>query len=254
MPSPSPAPATPSATVMLVRDRPDFEVLMVRRHHEIEFASGALVFPGGKVEAGDGDPGWAAHLDDAGGLDAPERALRICAIREAFEESGVLAAHGAGAVTEAAAAARAEVAAGETAFRNLVAALGVRLDLGAMTLFAHWITPSAMKKRFDTRFYLLTAPEDQIAACDGHETVDAEWIAPARALALGESGERTILFPTRLNLTLLAQSDSVADAVRATGRRKVVPIEPTLSRDADGRPVVSIPADVGYGEVGPHRP
>ncbi len=252
----TPAPAKPSATVMLVRDAPGFEVLMVRRHHEIEFASGALVFPGGKVEAADGEEAWGPDAIGWDALAPTERAFRICAVREAFEESGILIARHpsdpAHPIGPRAAAGRDAVARGEVGFRDFVAGLGLRLDLGAMMPFAHWITPAAMAKRFDTRFYLMTAPPDQIAACDGCETIDAEWIAPAKALRLREAGERTIVFPTRLTLGRLAESTSVAEALAGAAARPLVAIEPTVTRTADGL-LVSIPADAGYGPVAPQR-
>lgn len=251
-----PAPALPSATVMLVRDTPRFEVLMVQRHHQIDFASGALVFPGGKLEQGDGDHGWLPLVTGAEHLSDIERGLRICAIREAFEESGILLAEDEGDVADPievrAAAGRDDVAAGRIGFREFIAELGLKLDLSAMTSFAHWITPAIMKKRFDTRFYLMAAPADQVAACDGYETVDAQWIAPDEALRLQEAGERTIIFPTRLNLKLLAASTSTAEALASAASREIRPIEPTVTQQ-DGQHVVSIPADVGYGSVAPER-
>ena len=251
-----PVPALLSATVMLVRDTPRFEVLMVRRHHEIEFASGALVFPGGKVEPADAEAAWADYVVAPEGLFDNERALRICAIREAFEESGILLAHDPAAPELTlechAADHRAAVSRGELGFRKLIGQLGLKLDLNALKLFAHWITPAAMKKRFDTRFYLMAAPADQAATCDGCETVDAEWIAPAEALRLREAGQRTIVFPTRLNLALLGQSRSVAEAMTVARTRQVMTIEPAVEKVADGM-LVSIPPDAGYGAVAPQR-
>src|ERR1700756_2165729 len=82
----------PAATILLLRDDPAFEVLMVKRHHQIDFASGALVFPGGKSHAGDHDPAWAAHVLGWEAYDAEQRGLRIAAIREVFEEAGILLA------------------------------------------------------------------------------------------------------------------------------------------------------------------
>ena len=256
VPMSDPAPALPSATVMLVRDAPRFEVLMVQRHHQIEFASGALVFPGGKLEDSDRDRAWLAHVTGAEDLVESERALRICAIREAFEESGILLAEDEGDVADPievrAAAGRDDVASGRVAFRDFVAGHRLKLDLAAMAPFAHWITPALMKKRFDTRFYLMAAPSDQVAACDGYETVDALWIAPAEALRLQEAGERTIVFPTRLNLKLLATATSTADALAGAASRDVRPIEPDV-KDEGGQYTVSIPDDVGYGAVPPQR-
>lgn len=251
-----PAPAFPSATVMLVRDVPRFEVLMVRRHHQIEFASGALVFPGGKLEEADRDAAWMPHLEGAEGLSDMERALRICAIREAFEESGILLAGdrpgAADAIETRAAAGREDVAAGRVGFREFVAELGLVLDLAGMTRFAHWITPPEMKKRFDTHFYLMAAPSDQVAACDGYETVDAEWVPPTEALRLGAAGERTIVFPTRLNLQLLAGSASAVEAMARAASRDVQPIQPDVTV-IDGRFMVSLPESAGYGPVPPER-
>ena len=84
----APAPVRPAATIMLLRDQPSFEVLMVKRHHQIDFASGALVFPGGKTHAGDHDLGWADRSIGWDDFPVIERELRIAAIREAYEEAG----------------------------------------------------------------------------------------------------------------------------------------------------------------------
>lgn len=94
----------------------------------------------------------------------------------------------------------------------------------------------------------MTAPANQVAACDGHEAVDAEWIAPAEALRLAETGERTIICPTRMNLMLWAQARSAADAVARAKTRPLVTLLPELV-ERDGRPLLKIPADAGYGAV-----
>ena len=91
----------PAATILLLRDDPSFEVLMVKRHHQIDFASGALVFPGGKTHAGDHDPAWADHTTGWEHFDAEQRGLRIAAIREVFEEAGILLASGPGGALQA---------------------------------------------------------------------------------------------------------------------------------------------------------
>jgi 8-oxo-dGTP pyrophosphatase MutT (NUDIX family) len=246
----------PAATVLLVRDKPDFEVLMVKRHHQIDFASGALVFPGGKAETGDGDPAWAALCVGWRADGGVEQTLKISAIREAFEESGLLLAQtpdGAPWCAEPqtsteGAAAREAVAKGERAFIDLVRDLDLRLHLDAMAVYARWITPETMPKRFDTWFFIATAPEDQLAACDGWETVDAEWIAPAEALRLAGTGERKIIFPTRMNLQMLAESGSGDEAIAAARARAVVVVEPKLER-RDGEQYLILPPDAGYGRV-----
>ncbi|CAN5357505.1 NUDIX hydrolase [soil metagenome] len=246
----TPALVRPAATLLLLRDAPQFEVLMVRRHRQIDFAGGALVFPGGKVEPSDAELS-PSLLVGAQSLDADDRHARIAAVRETFEESGVLLAVDAdGAVcrpSDELDAARASLAVCQ-GFAEMLEALGVRLDLTTLTPFARWIAPAVVPKRYDRRFYLADAPEDQLAACDGAETVDAEWIAPSEALRLGETCERTIIFPTRLNLRLLAESGSAAEAIAAARLRPSVTVEPRIVlRDGERR--LSLPADAGYGAV-----
>lgn len=237
----------PAATVLLLRDAPAFEVLMVKRHHQIDFAAGALVFPGGKSHAGDSDPRWrdlAIGFEETSAADA---ALRIAAIREAYEEAGVLLARdrdGAAYAGEAAKDVRATVAEDKVAFIDVVEDLGLKLDLAALTVFARWITPKLMPKRFDTWFYVAHAPLAQQAICDGHEAVDAEWISPRRALDLAASGQRKVIFPTRMNLQLLSESADPADAVARARARDLVTVEPWV----DGA-VLRIQEDAGYGAV-----
>lgn len=247
-----PVPILPAATILLVRDAPAFEVLMVKRHHQIDFASGALVFPGGKTHSGDHDENWRDHVIGWEQTAAEKRPLRIAAIREAYEEAGILLArHGDGGAfrgDERAAKARDEVARDRRPFLDLVRELDLRIDLDALSVFARWITPAMMPKRFDTWFYLAQAPVDQLAVCDGWETVDAEWIAPAEALRLAELGERTVIFPTRMNLKLLAEASGAGDAVARARDRPLVPVEPKVTQTPDG-PVLKIPEDAGYGAV-----
>ncbi|HWU79201.1 MAG TPA: NUDIX hydrolase, partial [Caulobacter sp.] len=207
----TPGAIRPAATILLLRDAPSFEVLMVKRHHQIDFAAGALVFPGGKSHQGDSDPRWSELALGFGNLGQDDAALRIAAIREAYEEAGILLARdrkGAFYAGEAAKDVRAAVAEDKVAFIDVVEDLGLKLDLSALTVFARWITPKLMPKRFDTWFYVAHAPLAQQAICDGHEAVDAEWIAPDLALHLAASGARKVIFPTRMNLRLLAESAS----------------------------------------------
>jgi 8-oxo-dGTP pyrophosphatase MutT (NUDIX family) len=247
MSDPSLGDARPAATVLLLRDAPDFEVLMVKRHHQIDFAGGALVFPGGKSHQGDHDPRWRelSHGFDTECQDGAP--LRIAAIREAYEEAGVLLARdkdGAFYAGEAAKDIRAAVAEDKVAFIDVVEDLGLKLDLSALTVFARWITPRMMPKRFDTWFYVAHAPLAQQAICDGHEAVHAEWIAPATALDMAAAGARKVIFPTRMNLQLLAESASPTDAVTRAEGRALVTVEPWV----DGR-VLRIPDNAGYGAV-----
>lgn len=242
----------PAATILLVRDDPTFEVLMVKRHHQIDFASGALVFPGGKIHAGDHDEAWAGHVTGWDATPADKRPLRIAAIREAFEEAAIIIANDAKGAPfrgdDRAGAARESVSKDERPFLDLVRELDVKLDLTALTTFARWITPDMMPKRFDTWFYLVRATGEQLAVCDGYETVDAEWIAPSEALRLEQAGERTIIFPTRMNLKLLAEASSAQDAIDRAAARVLVPVLPRVERREDGG-VLVIPEEAGYGAV-----
>jgi 8-oxo-dGTP pyrophosphatase MutT (NUDIX family) len=245
-------PILPAATILLLRDEPGFEVLMVRRHHQIDFAAGALVFPGGKTHGGDDAPRWETRTLGWGDALPHKRPLRIAAIREAYEEAGVLLArHGDGAPfrgDDRATAARDDVGRERRPFLDLVEELDLVLDLEALTVFAHWITPPLTPRRFDTWFYVARAPEEQLAVCDGSETVDAEWISPHEALRLGEAGQRTVIFPTRMNLKLLGEAESAEDAVTRARAREVVTVLPQIT-ERDGERVLVIPPDAGYGAV-----
>jgi 8-oxo-dGTP pyrophosphatase MutT (NUDIX family) len=245
-------PILPAATILLLRDDPEFQVLMVKRHHQIDFASGALVFPGGKTHAGDADPAWEDRTLGWGGSLPQKRPLRIAAIREAYEEAGILLArHEDGAPfrgDERAEKAREEIAADRRHFLDLITELDLYLDLEALRVFARWITPPLTPKRFDTWFYVADAPADQLALCDGWETVDAEWIAPAEAIRLGEAGERTVIFPTRMNLKLLAEASSAEDAITRARARELVTVEPKITERPGGR-VLVLPPNAGYGAV-----
>jgi 8-oxo-dGTP pyrophosphatase MutT (NUDIX family) len=250
--TPATAEIKPAATILLLRDDPVFEVLMVKRHHQIDFASGALVFPGGKSHAGDHDSRWSDHVLGWEAYEPDQRALRIAAIREVFEEAGILLAKrrdGAPMSGEACPMdVRAAVDAGTTSFIDVVSDLEARLDLSALTVFARWITPPLTPKRFDTWFYAVNAPAEQLAACDGRETVDAEWIAPSEALRLAAAGERKVIFPTRMNLKLLAEAQGAQDAVARAAARALVTVQPQIQARPSGR-VLVLPSDAGYGAV-----
>ena len=241
----------PAATVILVRDQPEFQVLMVKRHHQIDFASGALVFPGGKAHRGDADERWADHATGWNALDPNQRTLRVAAIREAFEETGILLAQTSqGTAFEDAcdATLRSQVDAGEVAFLDVVRDLGVHLRLDELAVFARWITPAMLPKRFDTWFYMVSAPPRQVAACDGRETVDAEWIAPSEAIRLAAKGERTIVFPTLMNLKLVAEAANAQDCLLRTHQRRLVTVLPEVAIK-NGERVLILPDDAGYGSV-----
>lgn len=236
--SPSAAPAAddtprPAASVVLLRDGADgLEVLLLRRHSNSNVLGGLYVFPGGKLDRTDCDPAWAATLDlpvaelhqrlaepDV----APEQAmgLYLAALREMFEEAGVLmvepspgAAPTALATDALSAAVAARVAAGAPLAQAL-ADLGLRWTTRAVRPWSRWITPRnppVGTPRFDTRFFLAALPAGQSAQHDDHEAVDSVWLTPREALRRHWARELDLIPPQLMGLAQLARHGSVASA------------------------------------------
>lgn len=254
MSAPEAAPL-PSATVLLLRDAADgLEVFMVKRHHQIDFASGALVFPGGKLEKSDSDPALRAMTTGGEGLDDATLALRVAAIRESFEECGILLARPKGSAALLAGAAaeavesrwRAKLNANTATMAEMAAAEGLSFAVDTMVPFAHWITPVGLPKRFDTHFFVAATPPDQLAGHDGHESVDSIWISPTKALAEADAGRITLVFATRMNLVKLGRSATTAAALAAARADRVVTVLPQVTKTEKGR-VLRIPIEAGYG-------
>jgi 8-oxo-dGTP pyrophosphatase MutT (NUDIX family) len=205
-----------AATVLLVRDAP-FEVLMVKRNARGPFAS-AFVFPGGVVEENDYSESWLPYLQSGEHATAEERALRIAACRETWEEVSILPG---GTSCPAPTS-----AAPPSFFFEYVARGGIRLALSELVLFSHWITPLSAPKRFDTHFFICRTDVSNPGQCDGTETVALEWVQPRHALASAERGDRSFLLPTHENLRLLAGSTNADEAIGAARGRTVLPIMP----------------------------
>jgi 8-oxo-dGTP pyrophosphatase MutT (NUDIX family) len=247
-------PARPAATVVILRDAADgIEVFMVVRHRAIEFAAGALVFPGGKVDPGDADVAWTelAPLTST----PPTRAGYVAAARESFEEAGLMLARRQGAADLLTAAEahrlvdryRADLLAGVISFLEIVRGEGLTLASDLLVPFAHWITPEGVPKRFDTHFLLVAAPVSQLGAHDGSESTEGLWIRPQQALREAETGARTLVFATQMNLQKLARYATVADAITAARASPVVTVTPQVERLPEGRRRLRIPAEAGYG-------
>lgn len=239
----------PAATILVVRDASGgIEVLMTRRHDAAGFAAGALVFPGGKVDGA--DAGWIAASRNGATLADPPASFWIAGVRETFEECGLLLARRRGAdhfVTMAELKALvAEHGLGSAGFAGLLSAGTHELATDLLVPFAHWITPVDRPKRFDTRFFLAPAPEDQEPVVDGREATELLWISPQEALEGGESGRFSVVFATRLNLMRLARSSSVAEAIAAARRDTIVTVTPELVKTPAGM-VIRIPEAAGYG-------
>ncbi|MDR3486302.1 MAG: NUDIX hydrolase [Bradyrhizobium sp.] len=250
----------PASTILLLRDGAagEIEVFMMVRHYEIDFNSGALVFPGGSVDKGDQEIIQNPQLYSGGeGLDASALSFRIAAIRETFEESGILLARPRGSkalidgkrASEIEAAHRTELCEGKTTFRKVLTDSGILLALDELVPYAHWITPEGVPKRFDTWFFLAAAPPEQVGAHDGKESTDSIWLSPREALAGGESGRFKLPFPTTRNLIRLGKQPGVRAALGDAGGRPIVTVMPVVTKVNGGRQL-RIPLEAGYdGEL-----
>ena len=244
-----------ASTILLLRDSADgIEVFMMERHHQIEFNSGALVFPGGSVDAQDRE--FIAHPElysDTAERDGDALGFRIAAIRETFEESGILLARrqgmtsiidAAGAGTIAATHRRA-LCAHETSLANIVRDNRLELAVDALVPYAHWITPENFPKRFDTWFFLAQAPKDQLGRHDGAESTGSLWLSPREALAGGESGRFKLPFATTRNLIRLGHQPSVSAALEHASGLSIVTVMPVMTK-TDRGVHFRIPAEAGY--------
>lgn len=248
----TPAVPVPAATILLLRENDgELQVFMVVRHHQIDFASGALVFPGGKADPQDFDDALLPYLHGADD-NRDMRAIQVSAIREAFEECGVLLARKgqADALISATELAplepyREQLNNGDVSLLDFLRTEDLFLACDQLTHFAHWITPEMMPKRFDTHFYIAEAPADHVALHDGYESVDSVWISPTQAVKDAQTGKYTIIFPTLMNVEKLAEWSSVQAALEGVAASSVVPVLPWTERRDDGN-YICIPPEAGY--------
>jgi 8-oxo-dGTP pyrophosphatase MutT (NUDIX family) len=249
----------PAATVVVLRDGPAGpEVFMVRRHEGTAFMGGAHVFPGGRVDAADGDAdeAWCDGVDHAvrqlDGLPRGEAlAYHVAAARELFEEAGVLLGrHADGDFVSLAAAAdhdrlrqdRARVHDGATTLRAVIARERLRLALDSLVLFAHWVTPPIDSRQFDTRFFMTRVPPQQTPAHDDTETTHSLWVRPADAIAQAARDEIVLPPPTWSTLRELEPFESVTAALAWARRRTVVRRMPKAI-EQDGHRMLLLPGD-----------
>jgi 8-oxo-dGTP pyrophosphatase MutT (NUDIX family) len=248
------APPRDAATVALVRDSASgLEVYLLRRVRGMAFAGGMHVFPGGSVDPQDAtaDIGWAgpsaAQWAQLFGTTEPlARSLVCAAVRETFEESGVLLAGPsaeevlADVSTDEWEAERVALEAREHSLSELLTRRGLVLRTDLLRPLAHWITPEIEPKRFDTRFFLARLPEGQVTRPAGTEADQRLWLRPSDAVA----GELTMLPPTRAVLTELSAYDDVHAALAA--ERSITPQLPKLLVGDDDRLLFLLPGDAGY--------
>ena len=265
---PTTVPVRPAATVMLVRDTgAGIEVFMLRRTLQAVFASGMYVFPGGRVDDADhadelepicdglDDATASAYLQiSRGGL-----AYWVAAIRECFEEAGVLLARHADdggdvvrfddpAVADRFEAERAAVHRGDRSLVELCADEHLLLTTTGIHYVSHWITPVGEPRRFDTRFFVARAPRDQDPLHDDHETIESLWIRPTDALDRFHAGDLGMFPPTVRNLEFLAPHATTDDVLSAAANVGTPPtILPKLRVDAEGRVEgIALPDDLDY--------
>jgi 8-oxo-dGTP pyrophosphatase MutT (NUDIX family) len=260
----------PASTIMVVRDGAGrdgrLEVLMLRRNLRADFVGGAYVFPGGSLDALDGGAEAEALAD---GLDDREASRRIgvpagglaywvAAVRECFEEAGVLLARRAGGGPTVSFAEPDEAArflrhrdglnAGTATFVRVLREEALRLALDRIAYVAHWITPEGSPRRYDTRFFVAAAPAGQVAAHDAGETISDVWVRPAEALARHRSGEMAMILPTIRNLEVLAAFGTAAEALDAARDLRDVPAMLPRVVVGAGGPALLLPGDPGYDE------
>lgn len=257
--------ARPASTILLLRDgaagadgRGEIEIFMMVRHYQIEFASGALVFPGGSVDAGDQDVIARPELYAGGGAhDHATLNFQIAAIRETFEESGILLARPRGSqelvsaprAAAIGAAHRTDLCESKISFAQILADNELVLALDLLVPYAHWITPEKMPKRFDTWFFLAAAPPEQVGMHDGKESTDSIWVSAREALEGGSNGRFTLPFPTTRNLIRLGKQPTVEAALNDSRGKPVVTVTPVMTKVGDKRQL-RIPAEAGYdGEL-----
>lgn len=234
--------AVPAATVVIFRDRPGevAQLLMVERSDKMNFAAGAAVFAGGRIDDADMELAIAMGSDD---LD--ETAARIAAVRETIEETGI-------AVGIVGSPALADLSAARQLFHegasmaDVCERFGWELDLSVFTPFSRWRPPTDVKRVFDTRFYLAAEDDDSIEAeVDGTENYRLFWTTAQDCLDRADRGEVKIIFPTRRNLERLAQFSSLAE-----GQAHVAQYPPCLVQtfvaEREGEQHLCLPEGIGY--------
>ncbi len=258
-----------SATVILTREstKGQFQVFLMRRHRGQDFMGGAFVFPGGRLDDGDCDPDLLRYTtgftaaDARNGLQAPDLpeatalGLYFAALRETFEESGILLAYdGTGQTID--------LAEGETAGRfaqyrlqihdqsvslcEMAEKEGISYALDLLTPYSHWITPEIESKRFSTRFFLASKPPEQIPFHDTIEMTNSIWLTPAAALEQQKAGKILLMPPTLKTLEELNEYDTQNELFRHARSRRIQTILPEAFVTDDGFGV-KLPHDPEYG-------
>jgi 8-oxo-dGTP pyrophosphatase MutT (NUDIX family) len=256
----------PASTVVLSRPAPPgLEIFLVRRHDNIAFMGGAHVFPGGRVDPSDHAADATAWCDGVSHAVTRMRdrradeaiAFHVAAVRELFEEAGVLLARdtdGGFVRTDGAAESRFlgyrhDMTQRRLTLRALAEREGLRIALDALAMFAHWVTPDVETRRFDTHFFFAVLPAAQIAAHDQHETTEGMWIDPGDAIERCRRGEIALPPPTWTTLRMLSRFATTEEAWRWAQSHRVPRVQPHAIERGDGTRVVMLPGDPGCAAV-----
>ena len=242
-----PATPRPAATIVLLRDGDDgVELLLMRRSRKAGFVPGAYVFPGGRVDGTDSTPDVLDRLDDLTVTAAAERlelhdaeppaiSYYLAALREAFEETGILVGARADGSHPPTAAedrsvdeVREALMQDEVSFGEALQRLAARIEGEAVEYIAHWITPEPEPRRYDTRFFAAKVPSGATPIVDPREMTDALWITPSGALARLDRGELPMVFPTIKTIEQLTHFDTTEAALEVYAGSPVRTILPTL--------------------------
>lgn len=263
MTGPAPVELRDAATVLILRDGTDgLEVFMLRRNLNSDFVGGAYVFPGGAVDPDDRHANLEPVCEGRSDADASRRlgiesgglAFWVAAIRESFEEAGVLLAYDLDGMVDLDDAAsverwahhRQQVDTGQLTMIDLCRLEGLRLAVDGMHYFSHWITPEGAPRRYDTRFFLAAAPLNQTPLHDDHEVIANEWVRPADGIARAESGELTMMPPTIASLRAISRFRTAAEALEAAREIQRVPVVlPRVIAEGGGVRIV-LPGDPAY--------
>lgn len=237
-----------AATIVLVRSAPGggIEVFCVERNKQSRFMGGAIVFPGGKLDASDVLADWtplstpprvpSRSTVPFTANEAHYRSLAIAAARETLEEAAILHVMDGSVAEEDLFVLRKELETVPDALRSFLAKRRLRLDLSALHPFARWITPTAESRRFDARFFVAVAPEGQRGAHDERETMSSFWASPTETLRRFEAGEVQLMPPTHRTLVMLSDCASTGEVLAMAAAACLDPIQPSLvqQRDASG--------------------
>ncbi|MBW3552064.1 MAG: NUDIX domain-containing protein [Gemmatimonadetes bacterium] len=241
-----PAKPRPAATIVLLREASGGpEALLMRRHRSSGFVPGAWVFPGGRVDSADSGPALYERIRGLSGRQEPDGAFWTAALRELFEETGVLLALDAEGAWAPDALSDRQLARlrrglmdGSTSLLDLLEEMDLTLVADDVIHIAHWITPVVEARRYDTHFFAAALPGDRVVEADPREMTEVAWLSPEAALARFEQGELPMVFPTVKTLEALRGYDSVEHALTSLRHREVPRILPRLVRTERGVAIV----------------